>query len=117
MKRIAFEALLWLCSLFLAWVFVRQGLAKFDDGSGWAKAFAAWHYPRAFRLLIGALEIAAAVLLVTRRFAYAGAAIIVAVMTGAMATHVWWGHPRQITSEVLPLVLASFVAIARWRRG
>lgn len=117
MKRIASEALLWLITLFLAYVFVRQGLAKFDDASGWSKAFAAWHYPRAFRLLVGTLEIAAAVLLVTRRFAYAGAAIIVIIMIGAMATHVWWGHPRQITSELMPLVLASFVGVARWRRG
>jgi hypothetical protein len=44
---------LWLFALFLAWVFLRQGIAKFSDSSGWARAFRVWHFPDWFRMLIG----------------------------------------------------------------
>lgn len=112
-RRVALEVVLWVFALFLAWVFARQGMAKFSDDSGWARAFRAWHYPVWFRLLVGAAETGAALLLLTRRTAFAGAVTIAAVMLGAMGTHIWWGQPGQVTSEILPLVLASIVAIGR----
>lgn len=114
-RRIALEVMLWVFSLFLAWVFARQGIAKFDDDGGWARAFRVWHFPVWFRLLVGAVETAAALLLMTRRTAFAGAGLIIAVMLGAMGTHVWWGQPGQVRSEVLPLFLATVVALGRRR--
>jgi uncharacterized membrane protein YphA (DoxX/SURF4 family) len=99
--------------LFLAWVFARQGFAKFSDDSGWARAFRVWHFPVGFRVCVGIAETAAALLLLWPRTAFGGALIIVAVMIGAMGTHVWWGQPGQVTSEILPLVLATLVAIGR----
>jgi uncharacterized membrane protein YphA (DoxX/SURF4 family) len=113
---IAREAVLWLITLFLAWVFVRQGWAKFSDSSGWAKAFRTWHYPDWFRILIGVVEVAAAVLLFIPRLARIGAVMIIVVMLGGMATHIWWGQPRYVTSELMPLILASIVAVGRWKR-
>src|SRR4029079_4096975 len=101
--------------LFLAWVFAHQGWAKFSDGSGWARAFAHWHFPVWFRILIGVVEVTAALLLLTRRTAPWGAALIVAVMLGGMGTHLYWGNPAQMTSELLPLVLAVVVLVGRWR--
>jgi putative oxidoreductase len=116
MKRIRWGDLaLWLVAAFLVWVFVRQGLAKFSDSSGWARAFVVWHYPVWFRILIGVIEVAAALLLLTRRTASIGAAMIAVVMLGAMGTHVFTGHPRQVTSEVLPLTLSLVVLFGRWR--
>jgi uncharacterized membrane protein YphA (DoxX/SURF4 family) len=112
-SHIVVDVVLWLFSLFLAWVFIHQGLAKFSDTSGWARAFRVWHYPGWFRVGIGVLETSAAVLLLTRRTALAGAIIIIMVMLGAMGTHVYWGHPKQVTSEMLPLFLATLVAIGR----
>ena len=112
-RQLALDIVLWVFALFLAWVFIRQGISKFDDTSGWAKAFRAWHFPVWFRVLIGVLETAAGVLLLTRRTALAGAVIIVVVMIGAMATHVYWGRPQQVTSEIMPLFLATMVAIGR----
>jgi uncharacterized membrane protein YphA (DoxX/SURF4 family) len=94
-------------------VFVRQGAAKFSDTSGWARAFRVWHFPVWFRVLIGILEITASLLLLTRRTAFAGALIIIVVMLGAMGTHVYWGRPAQVTSEILPLTLATIVALGR----
>jgi len=32
-----------------------------------------------------------------------------------MGTHIWWGHPGQITSEILPMTLATIVALGRRR--
>lgn len=110
---IAREAVLWILTLFLAWVFLRQGWAKFSNDSGWARAFRVWHYPDAFRIFIGVVEVCAALLLFVRRIAFIGAIMIIIIMLGAMATHVYWGQPRYITSEILPLVLASIVAWGR----
>lgn len=114
-KEIALEIVLWVFALFLVWVFVQQGLAKFDDTSGWARAFRTWHFPVWFRILIGVLETSAALLLLWKRTAFAGAVIIVAVMLGAMGTHVYWGRPGQVTSEILPLLLSTMVALGRRR--
>jgi uncharacterized membrane protein YphA (DoxX/SURF4 family) len=112
-RGIVIDGLLWVVALFLVWVFVRQGMAKFDDSSGWAKAFRFWHFPDWFRIAVGVVETAAAVLLLTRRTALAGAVLIMVVMIGAMGTHIYWGHPGQVTSEILPLTLATIVALGR----
>jgi uncharacterized membrane protein YphA (DoxX/SURF4 family) len=112
---IAREAILWIITAFLAYVFLRQGYSKFSNDSGWARAFRVWHYPEWFRILIGVVEVSAALLLFARRFALAGAVMIMTVMLGGMATHIWWGYPRQVTSEVVPLVLATVIALGRRR--
>ena len=112
-RQIAIDVVLWVFALFLAWVFIRQGTSKFSDTSGWARAFHVWHFPVWFRLMIGVIETAAALLLLTRRTALLGALLIILVMLGAMATHIYWGRPQQVTSEVLPLLLATLVAIGR----
>ena len=112
-RRVGIDVVLWVFALFLAWVFARQGIAKFSDSGGWARAFLLWHFPVWFRVCIGLAETVAALLLLSRRTASGGAMVIVAVMVGAMGTHVWWGHPGQVTSEVLPLVLATSVAVGR----
>ena len=112
-RPVVLEVLLWLATLFLVWVFVRQGWSKFSDDSGWARAFRHWHYPDWFRVAIGVLEVLAAALLLWRRSATVGAILIAVVMLGGMATHIYWGKPQQVTSEILPLVLATLVAFAR----
>lgn len=113
--HIAREAVLWILTLFLAWVFLRQGYSKFFDDSGWSRAFRVWRYPDWFRILIGVTEVSAALLLFVRRFALIGALMIATVMLGGMATHIYWGSPRQVTSEIFPLVLATIIALGRAR--
>ena len=112
-KQLAVDIALWVFALFLAFIFIRQGWSKFDDASGWARAFRAWHFPTWFRIMIGVLETGAALLLLTKRTAFAGAVIIIVVMLGAMGTHIYWGRPQQVTSEILPLFLATIVATGR----
>ena len=58
--RIAKETALWLISLFLVYVFAKEGLHKFSDSSGWARAFQMWGYPVWFRVLVGIAEVSAA---------------------------------------------------------
>jgi putative oxidoreductase len=112
-RHVVLDVILWVFALFLAWVFIRQGVSKFSDTSGWARAFRVWHFPVWFRVLIGLIETSAALLLLTRRTAFAGAVMILVVMIGAMGTHFYWGRPGQITSEILPLFLATVVALGR----
>jgi putative oxidoreductase len=110
------EIALWVPTLFLVYVFVPQGLSKFSDTSGWARAFRVWHFPVWFRVLVGIAEVAAAALLLVPRTAPVGAGIIAVVMLGGMGTHVYWGHPGQVTSEVLPLALSLLVLFFRLRQ-
>lgn len=106
----------WLPAILLILIFARQGWAKFSDTSGWAVAFRHWGYPDWFRVLIGVLELAAVALLVLGRTAAFGAMIIIVVMLGAWATHLMFDGGRHMTSEVVPLVLASVVLIVRRRQ-
>jgi len=106
---------LWLITLLLAFIFIAQGWSKFPEHTRWATAFATWHFPVWFRYLIGVVELAAGVLILWPRTASIAAAMIVVVMLGGMATHVWWHHPEQTYHEALPLVLGSIVAVARRR--
>lgn len=103
----------WLPAILLILIFARQGWAKFDDASGWARAFRHWGYPDWFRVTIGVLELGAVVLLALGRTAAFGAAIIIVVMLGAWATHLIFDGGRHMTSEVVPLVLASVVLFMR----
>ena len=111
--RTAEVAGMWLPAILLILIFARQGWAKFNDTSGWAVAFRHWGYPDWFRVTIGVLELSAVLLLALGRTAAYGAIIIIVVMLGAMGTHVYWGRPNQVTSEILPLFLASMVALGR----
>jgi uncharacterized membrane protein YphA (DoxX/SURF4 family) len=115
--RIVREVVLWLLALFLAYVFIRQGAAKFNDDSGWARAFRAWHYPAWFRIAVGAWELIAGVLVLIPRLARFGAIMIIIVMIGGMLTHAYWGHPQQATNEALPLIVGALLAGGRWRRS
>jgi len=111
--KLAKEIALWVICLFLVWVFVRAGMDKFSDTSGWAKAFRYWGYPVWFRILIGVMELSAAALVLYKRTAAYGALLIAVVMLGGMATHVVTGRPQQVTSEIFPLTLSTIVFFGR----
>jgi uncharacterized membrane protein YphA (DoxX/SURF4 family) len=106
----------WLPAVLLVLIFVPQGLAKFNDSSGWARAFRVWGYPDWFRITIGVLEVLAAVLLIAGRTAALGAITIIAIMLGGMATHLIFEGGRHMTSEVVPLTLATIVLVIRRRQ-
>ena len=113
LRKIARAAVVWLPAILLILVFAKQGWAKFSDASGWAVAFRHWGYPDWFRVTIGVIELSAAALLLWGRTAFFGAALIVSVMLGAMATHLLKDGGRHLSSEVVPLVLASLILVLR----
>jgi putative oxidoreductase len=111
--RVLKEVALWVICLFLVYVFLKAGADKFSDSSGWARAFRFWGFPVWFRILVGATEIAAALMLLYKRTAGYGAMLIALVMLGGMATHVITNRPKQVTSEIFPLTLATIVFFGR----
>lgn len=107
---------MWIPAILLVLIFAPQGWSKFSETSGWAVAFRHWGYPDWFRVTIGVMELSAVVLLVLGRTAAFGAILIIIVMLGGMATHVIFDGGRHMTSEVVPLVLASVVLAVRRRQ-
>jgi putative oxidoreductase len=104
---------MWIPAILLVLIFAPQGWSKFDDASGWARAFRHWGYPDWFRVLIGVIEVGAVPLLLLGRTAAFGAILIIVVMLGGMATHIIFDNGRHLTSEIVPLVLASIVLTVR----
>lgn len=107
--RVARIAGMWIPVVLLTLIFVPQGWSKFNDASGWAAAFRHWGYPDWFRMTIGVMELGGVALMLLGRTAAFGALLIMTVMLGGMATHVIFDGGRNMTSEVVPLVLASVV--------
>ena len=113
---IAKKVAVWIPILLLVFIFVPQGWAKFSDSSGWARAFRIWGYPDWFRVTIGVVELSAVLFLLWPRTALIGAALIICVMLGGMGTHVVKEGGRHITSEIVPLVLATIVLLVKRRK-
>lgn len=107
---------MWIPAILLVLIFAPQGWSKFNDASGWATAFRHWGYPDWFRVTVGVTELAAVVLLLLGRTAAFGAILIIIVMLGGMATHIIFDGGRHLTSEIVPLTLASIVLAVRRRQ-
>ena len=104
---------IWIPALLLVMIFAPQGWSKFFADSGWSRAFRHWGYPDWFRVTIGIMELSAVALLLLGRTAAFGALLIIAVMLGGTATHVIFDGGRNVTSEVVPLVLGTIVLVLR----
>jgi putative oxidoreductase len=83
------------------------GAAKLASTPDLVANFARWGYAPWFVYLAGALEVLGAVLVVVPRTRVAGAALLVVVMLGAVATHLRAGEAAEI---VAPLVLGTMAA-------
>ncbi len=93
---------------------------KFYPGGvlGWPsypEKFVAWGYPAWFSFVVGGGELLAAFMLVLPRRRFLGAAVLVIILVGAIATHVI-NHDSFADSVSAPvhLVLAGVVALAFW---
>ena len=77
--------------------------------------FVNWGYPAWFSVVVGACELVAAVLLTLPRRRFLGAVMLVALMTGAVTTHIV-DHSTLADSIAAPieLVLASIAALTHW---
>ena len=116
-KHLAKEIAAWLLALWLCYVFFRAGIAKFDDASGWSRAFRGWGFSVWFRVLIGVLEVIGALLLLVPRTVVYGTITIGVVMIGAAITQLLQHRPHP--AAYVMLALATVLLVLRrkdwWR--
>jgi uncharacterized membrane protein YphA (DoxX/SURF4 family) len=77
--------------------------------------FVAWGYPPWFSFVIGAFEIFAGMMLILPRRRFLGAAVMLFILPGAIATHII--NRDSLTDSIaapIILVLATIVALATW---
>ena len=93
---------------------------KFYPGSlgkwpSYQEKFIHWGYPGWFRMVVGAAELLAAVLLLLPRRRFLGAALMVFILIGAVTTH-FVNHDSigDSISAPIHLTFAFIVALATW---
>ena len=104
---------LWCVQVLLALAFLGASSVKLMGQSEMVGLFEAVGIGQWFRYVTGILELAGAVLIVVPKTRSVGAALLVAIMLGAIATHLFILHSAPIGPLVL-LLLSSFVV---WGRG
>ncbi|MDX1406927.1 MAG: DoxX family protein [Saprospiraceae bacterium] len=100
-------------SIILAWVFILYGWRKISNTAGSQAQFMEWGYDADFALQVGIAEIIGGLLLLIPATTSIGAILLMALMGGAIYTHLSTG----IGSPVLPAVLlvcAIILCIMRW---
>jgi putative oxidoreductase len=106
----------WVIRVAVAFVFISSGLEKFSIGPGaeWIRMFAKIGFGDWFRYLTGVLEVLGGLLLVVPIATRIGAALLVAVMAGAILFHIFiLGDPF---SSVINLGLIVGILVAARRR-
>lgn len=106
-------------SVLLALMFVGASIPKLLGAPDAVAGFAKYGYPDWFRLVVGITEVVAAALLLVPRLAWIGASAIAVIMVGATYTHAVLGTGEGANAVVtlILLVIASFIAYARWPRA
>ena len=107
---------LWTVNILAAAAFVAIGLAKFGSPE-WAIKFERWGYPDGFYMVIGALEIAAGVLLLVPRLSSYAAVVLGAIMIGAAATHALHNEAARVAPPLMWLAVMTLIGAARRRRA
>jgi putative oxidoreductase len=113
------RAVVWACAILLAVAFVFAGISKLEGPSAmrWADRFVHWGYPANAQYVIGLLEILGGLGVLIPKWRRAAAAILVALMIGALGTHALKAEfPRLIPPLVLG-GLAFLIYSARPRPG
>jgi putative oxidoreductase len=110
MKRTA-TIVTWLLQVLLFVVMMGPGVQKFTSPV-WQRMFRVWGYPEHFYLVIGAIEMLAAIGLLVPRLASASALTLMAVMAGAAVTR--WMNSGSAVGELVFLTLLGCVAYSRW---
>ena len=108
----------WFVALYLASMYVQMGWVKFYPEGFWTGAFERWGYPVWLRLAVGAVEVAAGVMILVPWTAAYGALALAAVMAGAWVTRFQDG--RMVDAMWITLYTTALLWIAfewwGWRR-
>lgn len=115
--KIAKEVGLWILTVLLVLMFANAGIRKFFEQGGWTWMFRHVGFPDWFRILIGIVETAAALLLLLPRTAAYGAIVIIPVMLGAIGTNLAAHMPaRGLVPAAVSMLVAAVVLWGRWGR-
>jgi putative oxidoreductase len=104
-------------SVLLTLMFLTAGGGKLMNPAGAGQMFAQYGYPAWFAVVIGAVEVAGAVLLLVPRTALYAAGALAVTMAGAVFAHL--KTAGEVPRAVVPFVLLAplvFVGVARWRK-
>ncbi len=110
LRRVA----MWACVIVLAVVFVLVGTSKLRGSSAvrWSERFDQWGFPPPVRPVVGVLEILGGVGLLIPKSRRAAAATLIALMVGAVLTHLVNAEPFRLAA---PLILGGMaVFILSW---
>jgi uncharacterized membrane protein YphA (DoxX/SURF4 family) len=100
----------------VALVLLMAGVSKLAGAPEQVAGFEAWGFPPGFVTLVGALEVLGAILLVVPRSRLVGAAIVLPVMLGAVATHVLHDDAVHAPPAAVLAVFTGLAAFLAWRR-
>jgi uncharacterized membrane protein YphA (DoxX/SURF4 family) len=97
---------MWACATFLAVAFVLVGILKLTGPSAmrWNERFVHWGYPPSARYVVGILEIIGGLGLLIAKSRRAAAATLIALMIGALLTHLM---NAEFLRLIPPLVLGG----------
>jgi len=100
------RAVAWAAAIFLAVAFVLVGISKVGGPSAmrWSERFVHWGYPAGAERIVGVLEMLAGVGVLIPKLRRAAAATLVALMIGALCTHL---VHTEFLRLIPPLVLGA----------
>ena len=109
------RAAVWACGALLAVAFVFSGMSKLAGPSAmrWAERFAGWGYPDNAQYVVGVLEILGGLGVLIPKWRRGAAAILVALMIGALGTH---AVNAEFSRLIPPLVLGGLALLMYWAR-
>jgi len=114
MLRLA-RVTMWACVTILAVAFVLVGLSKLKGPSAmrWNERFAHWGYPASAQYVVGILEVLGGLGLLIAKSRRLAAATLIALMIGALFTHLVNAEPLRL---IPPLVLGGLALLVySWR--
>ena len=100
----------WTVAILLAVLFVLIGASKLGTPSAmrWGARFARWGYPAGTERVVGVLEIVGGIGLLVPKGRRAAAAMLIAIMIGALLTHLFHGEGSRV---IPPLILGALAAL------
>ena len=108
----------WMLAVMVAVAFLGAGSAKLTAQPMTVRMFADFGYPVWFMYFAGLLELVGVLLVLVPRLAGIGAALLAAIMLGAIVSHLAHGQAEMIVAPLGLLVIALALGTIRgWSRG
>jgi uncharacterized membrane protein YphA (DoxX/SURF4 family) len=104
----------WLVGLYLARMYVEQGLVKLDPEGFWKEVFALWGYPAWLCTTVGVLEVAGGVAILLPWVAGYGSLALLVVMSGAAMTRIGDGRWVDVAWLVTYSIALAWIAWEWW---